>query len=153
MGMKQVLSGIEDNLNGMLDRSKRMQAYMNRVVYKQYQNAQRSRWMSEGNSEGDPWKALNPKYKERKKIIFAAYEGQGTKMLIATGRLFKSVIGPGADHKKIVTDKSIEVAWSTPYAVYVDEVRPFTEFGDKTMGEIYDGLAKFIMEGILRDLK
>lgn len=151
--MKQIMSGIEKNLQGMLDRSKKTQAYLNRVVYKQYQNAQRQRWISENKSEGDQWKELEPKYKDRKKRIFAAYDGRGTKTLIATGRLFKSVIGPGGDHKKIVADKSIEIAWSTPYAVYVEEARPFTEFGAKTMEEMYDGLAKFMMEGIMRDLK
>jgi hypothetical protein len=72
-------------------------------------------------------------------------------MLIATGRLMKSVIGPGEDHKKIVTDKSFEVAWSTPYAVYVSDVRPFNSFGEKTMTEIYDGISKFLIEGLLRD--
>lgn len=152
--LKQVMSGVENNLQGMLDRSKRMQAYLNRVVYKQYQNAQRQRWITEGASElGSKWKDLDPKYKERKKKIFATYDGRGTKMLIATGRLYKSVIGPGADHAKVVTDKRLEVLWTTPYSVYVDEERDFTTFSDKTMEEIYDGLAQFTMAGIMRDIK
>lgn len=147
------MSGIEDNIQGMLDRSKSMQSYLNRVVYKQYQNAQRKRWMTENASEGTRWSPLNPKYREYKKKKFAAFDGRGTKMLIATDRLYKSVIGPGADHGKLVSDKRIEITWKTPYAVYVDEKRPFTEFGEQTMEQIYDGLAQFTMNGILRDLK
>jgi hypothetical protein len=152
-GLAIVENGIVNQLQGMVDRTNRMQAYLNRIVYKQYQNAQRERWMSENASEGTPWKALNPQYAKRKQIKFASYPGQGTKMLIATGQLQKDVIGPSSGgHRKLVTNKSIEVSWTTPYASYVEEVRPFAEFGDKTMATIYDGLAKFIIEGILKDL-
>ena len=134
---------LQNQLEGMVDRSQRTQAYLNRVVYRQYRNAQRKRWMTEGASEGDKWKRLNPKYAEWKKKKFKTYKGAGKKMLIATGELMESVIGPKGSHKKIVTDTSIEVAWSTPYSVYVDEVRNFTEFSDETMQKIYDGLAEF----------
>lgn len=157
-GLIQVMRGIEDNLQGMLDRSKAVQGYLNRNVYRQYQNAQRARWMSENDSEGAKWKALDPKYAARKKIKFASYPGAGSKMLIATSRLFSAVVGEGSnsegksEHRKTATSKSLEIKWSTPYAVYVDDARPFSEFGDKTMQEIYDGLAKFLIENELRSL-
>lgn len=136
----------------MLDRSKKTKAYLDRVIYRQYQNAQRKRWISENSSEGIVWSRLNPKYAESKKKRFAAYPGQGTKMLIATGQLQSDVIGGGSGHRKIVTDDSIAINWTTPYAVAVDSVRTFSTFGEKTMDEMYSGIAKFIMVGELRGL-
>lgn len=150
--IETLMNGIQDQLEKMLDRSRSMQSYLNRVVYSQYQNAQRKRWITEGASEGSQWQSLNPKYAEIKKVRFAAFPGAGNKMLIATGRLQKSVIGPGEDHRKIATDRDLTVSWTTPYAVYVSEVRPFETLGDKTMSDIYEGAAKFIMEGILRGI-
>ena len=148
----KVLSGIEDQMKKMLDRSNRMQAYLDRIVYRQYQNAQRERWITENASEGTPWAALNKRYKEYKKKAFASYPGGGSKMLIATGELFKSVIGPGGSHRKTATDKQLAIYWTTPYAVAVGDIRPFNVFSQKTMNGIYSGLAKFIIEGELRSL-
>jgi hypothetical protein len=71
-------------------------------------------------------------------------------MMIATKRLFDAVVGPSSEHRKTTTAKSIEIGWATPYAEEVDSVRNFSEFGQKTMDEIYDGLGEFIMEGIFR---
>jgi hypothetical protein len=150
--LTKVLSGIEDQLKAMLDRKGRMQAYLNRNVYKQYQNARRTQWATQGASEGDRWENNPPKYADYKTRKFAAYPGGGRKVLIATGRLMQSVIGPGEDHRKVATNEYIAINWTTPYAVAVGEARPYADLGRETMDEIYDGLAKFLMEGIMRDI-
>ena len=149
--IKAINTGIQDNLTAMLDRQHSMQAYLDRIVYRQYQNAQRERWMSEGASEGVPWDSLNPAYASRKLIKFASYDGGGRKMLIATGRLFKSVIGPGEDHQKVATNDELTVSWSTEYAPYVNQRRTFDLFSLPTMEKMYDGLARFLILGIMRD--
>jgi hypothetical protein len=153
VGLKQVMSGIEDQIKGMLDRSKSMAAYLDRIVYRQYQNAQRQRWITENASEGQRWIPLSANYRWWKEYAFADFPGHGTKMLIATGRLFAAVVGPGGgEHRKTTTDHSLDVGWTTPYAAYVDELRPFADFGPKTMDEIYLGLGEFLMKNIIRDI-
>jgi len=149
-GFTKISSGIEDQLKGMVDRSRDMTSYLNRVVYQQYKNAQRQRWITEGSSEGPKWKALNKGYAKSKLTRFASYPGGGRHILIATGELQKSVIGPGGGHRKIVTDHSIEINWTTDYADKVNDVRPFSAFGNKTNQEIYDGIAKFLISGLMR---
>lgn len=149
----KVFSDIEKKIDAMVARSNRIQGYLNRVVYRQYQNAQRKRWMTENVSEGERWLPLNPAYAARKREVFASYRGAGRKMLIATGRLSQAVIGGSDEHKKTVTNRQMTIAWSTPYAVYVEEVRPFAEFSDKTMEGINNGLAEFLVRGMWRDVK
>lgn len=134
----------------MLDRSKAMQGYLNRIVYAQYQNAQRTRWMTENASEGpDKWEPLNERYKKWKIGYYSGFPGNGSKMLIATGKLYQDVV---ERPNKLVSDKSLEISWTTEYAPDVDMVRPFSVFGQETMNEIYSGLGEFIMKGILRNI-
>jgi hypothetical protein len=73
-------------------------------------------------------------------------------MLIATNKLFKSVIGPGNGFRKVTTPKTLTLSTSVEYAKHVDEARSFTDFGDKTMSEIYGGIAKFIFKGVLKNV-
>ncbi len=72
--------------------------------------------------------------------------------MVATGSLVASVIGPSKDisspylrgstkfHRKIVTDKSLEISTTLPYAPYANEQRPFTEYSDKFWKQIGDEL-------------
>ena len=150
--LSTVKDGINQYLRGVRQRRSALQGYLNRNVLEQYRNAQRKRWMTENASEGTVWTRLNPGYASRKKKQFAAYEGRGTKMLIATNKLFKSVIGPGNGFRKVTTPKTLTLSTSVEYAKHVDEARSFTGFGAKTMSEIYGGIAKFIFKGILKDV-
>jgi len=144
--------GIQANLEAMVSRANSVQGYLNRNLYRQYQNAQRTRWQTEGASEGTKWLPLNPGYAKRKLVRFASYPGGGRKMMIATKRLFDAVVGPSGEHRKEVTSRSLTIGWTTPYAVYADEKRPFSSFSNKTEQQMYDGLAKYLIEGILREI-
>lgn len=148
--LKIITDGIGQQIKGYLDRSKFIDGYLNRTVYPEYQNRQRMRWQTENTSEGTQWKSLKPEYAERKKSIFASYEGSGTKMMIATGRLFKSVIGPGKDHRKIVSNGRLTVSWTTPYAIYTEDVRPVNEWDPKQDKEMYDAAAVYLIKGEIR---
>lgn len=108
-----------------------MQGFLNRDVVEAYRNIQRKRWVTENASEGGEskrWAALNPAYAKRKLTQFAGYEGAGKKMLIATGKLYKSVIGPGAGFRKVATNKTLTISTSVEYAQHVDEARSFTTY-------------------------
>jgi hypothetical protein len=152
--IKAVESGITKSLEEMASRTRSVQAYFKRIIYRQYQNAQRERWITENASEQGEWKRLDPVYEERKKRQFAAFPGRGEKMLIATGRLVSAVIGQprSPEHRMTATNRSIEVAWTTPYAAYVDEVRPFSRFSEETMDEMMEGLGRFLVLNELRDV-
>lgn len=141
---------INSQLEGMLTRVKGMQAYLNRVVFKQYQVAQLERWKSAGTgqnavhtSEGDFWDALQPAYYKRKRKLYSEYAYAGNQFLVASGKLLQKVINPD----KIVTPKSITMRVPISYAPYVAEKRPFMTFGEKTTGIIMDGIRDFMLWG------
>lgn len=149
--LKTVSNGINKMLQGMRQREKALMGYFNRNVLEQYRNLQRNRWMTENVSEsGIEWHKLSDDYAARKRKQFAAYPGQGTKKLVATNRLFKSVIGPGKDFRKVVTARGLYIATVTPYAKYVDEDRSFTTWSKKSEQELKLSVARFIFKGILK---
>ena len=148
--IKTVSDGITKMLRGMRQREKALMGNFNRNLLEKYRNQQRKRWMTENASEGQPWAALDPTYASRKRRQFAGYPGRGTKKLIATNRLFESVIGPGKDFRKIVTPRGLYIATVTPYAKYVSEDRNFTDWSQRSIRERNKGIADFIFKGILR---
>ena len=148
--LKVVENGVSLKIGSMIDRGQAMRSFLNRNIYRIYQNAQRERWETINNSQGREWKPLNEVYAQRKKRLFASYEGGGSKMLIATGRLFKSVVGPGKGQRKIVTNKSLYIATSVPYAGFVDDVRTFTTWGAPFRQKVKKAVSDFIFYNIER---
>jgi hypothetical protein len=142
--------GISNKLKLMIDRGKSMQTFLNRNIYKMYQNAQRERWMSKNESEGSRWLKLDSRYAKYKREKYAAYEGAGTKILIATGALFHAAIGPAQGQRKIVTNSKLYISTAIPYAGYVNEARNFTKWGSKTMRDINKAIKDFVFFNIKR---
>lgn len=129
-------------------RGKSLRAWLDRVAYKKYQNLQRERWMTAGASQGIPWPSLNVTYAARKLKKFAQFPGGGTKMMIATNRLFNSVSGDNLqDHKKIVTDTTLEIYTTVEYASYADEARSFRKFTRQTYRDLAKDAGQYIMRG------
>lgn len=136
-GAKFTRKGHEAKLNAMIQRAKTPDAFLNRVAYPAYQNYQANRWMTENMSDGG-WDALNKDYAKSKLTRFAAYPGSGRSMMVATGALVASVIGPGFSmpflrgasqfHRKVVSGSKMVISTSIPYAQYAEEARTFTRF-------------------------
>ena len=125
--------------------------YFNRNVLEQYRNQQRKGWMTENVSEtGKEWDKLDQTYAKRKLTQFASYPGGGRFKLVATNRLFESVIGPGKDFRKVVTPRGLYIATVTPYAKYVDKDRNFTTWSKKSERERSLSVAQFVFKGILK---
>lgn len=142
---------VSNRLNEMVAHGKDIRPILNLNVYRIYQNAQRERWKTEGASQGMAWDKLNPKYAERKKILFREYPGKGTKMLIATGRLYKSVIGPGDksnEHRKIVEARRLTILTTVPYAKHVDELRSISKFDKATIDKVKDVIRRYLMKRV-----
>lgn len=131
--LRQLESTVVARMEAILDRAIQPQGFINRVIYPMYQKAQIERWQTENESEGKRWKPLNPDYREAKKRIYREYPYAGTRMLIATGTLFKSVVGTMASfHRKIVTMDGLVVMTTVPYAQDVADARPFMEFSPRS---------------------
>lgn len=151
-GIKALNNTITEALEAMVSRASFTSGFLTRVVYPDYQNAQRTRWINENSGEdfaGGAWPALNVKYAEQKKKRFADYEGSGSKMLIATNRLQKSVIGPGEDHQRVIDATSIRINTRVPYAVYVDSVRSFSGWSPIFYSKIYKKYSDYIAKNII----
>lgn len=163
---------ISRKLEDMARNAKDGAGFLNRVAYVMYQNAQIDRWMSENASQGSKWTPLNAKYAAWKKRAYGggkkyryypslgltrpigdypSYPGKGTKMLIAKGSLVGSVIGNNPEyktgleyHRKFVTDSTLTVETTIPYASYVAEKRPFMEFSASTLRDMRQAYAQWV---------
>lgn len=176
--LNKTKDGIGKRLDEMVKQSGNVRAYLNTVIYRQYMEAQKTRWITENTSEGMKWQSLQPAYAQRKKRVYGggpkfqmigqagtkgfvkkqigqykAYPGSGNIMLVATSRLYGSVLGPkanlsnvlgSADHRKIVTDRAIIISTVVPYGADVSKIRPFMKFGKITMTKMKKGLKDFL---------
>lgn len=151
MGLEQVKSGVEDRLKGMITRGKSVSAYMNRVLLKEYKDAQNERWQTQGASQEKQWAPLSPLYVRQKKKRFASFPGGGNKMMVATSRLSAGALGLDSQYYyKIVTDNSFIFGinlGALPYAKYPGVRRPFMSFSDNTLKKWMDGIANYVGKG------
>ncbi len=151
----KIAGGVTEGLEGMIKRANLIPAYLDRVVYREYQKAQRTRWMTENNHDdftGGQWAPLDPAYKAWKKKRYADSPGGGSKTLIRTGRLYSAVIGPSTDHRKIVTNDSLTVSHSVEYGRFVTATRPFDTWSDKFYRRIYSGLVDYVAKNVVKQL-
>lgn len=151
--IKSLNNNIRKHLDEMMEKATHLRGFMERVVYPSYLKAQMKRWMTEGRSDGHgdlpPWQPLSARYKAWKLKRWASAPGGGTKMMIASGRLFQAAMNQGPGHRKIVTDRSLIVGIDpgvVPYAKYVNAERPFFIFSDEMMDGLKDKYKKFVTE-------
>jgi hypothetical protein len=146
---------VTDYLQRLIDRGKMQATFIERVIYPMYQAAQQDRWASQNATQGSNWEPLNSKqYATYKLKKFGKYPGAGKVLMIATGKLFGSVRGPGEDfsrfqkssggesasagfeyHNKIITPSYMQIFTSLPYAKYPGVTRPFMTFKQDTLDE------------------
>jgi len=147
---------IQARNQAMLDRANTMQSFLNRVIFKMYQDAQRLRWASEGGSEGYPWEQLNSKYETWKKKKYQKYDGSGSKLMVATNALHQSAIENAA---KIATNENITITVNSDvqnpetkksvsnYAKYAAHARPIMKFSQDTIDTFRDAIQTYIATG------
>lgn len=165
----------KDESKEMLKRSRDARAWLNRIAYTLYQNWQRERWMTEGSSQGKKWPKLNPIYAAYKLRRYGGgtkykwiggrgedrpwvpagrwpkFPGNGSKMMVATGKLVDSVTGKSlAFHRKVVKPQELLIATTVPYAKDANETRNFTEFKQANIDYLQDLYAKYVLEGVMR---
>lgn len=142
--LKKKEDAIGERLKQMTDRSNSIQSFLKRVTLKQYKDAQRDRWMTEGKSEDKPWDQLNSKYAEYKRRKFADYPGAGQKMMIRTNALYEGTV----DRPNVIaTNKALKISVNTenaPYADYANEARPFMKFSQSTIDEMKHKILEYL---------
>lgn len=143
--LKKTYDKITEKLDRMIDRAKSTQAYFARIAYPMYQRAQIERWQTENMSQGDRWKPLKPGYAKYKLRKYAGMDYGGSKILIATGKLLKSVVGPGQGHVAVFKNQFMEIGTLVDYAPDVAEERPFMKFGRETIDDWNKRLRAFIL--------
>jgi len=153
---KKFSDGIKDRLDAMLSDGMDMRQLFARTIYPDYQKKQIRRWQKRSASEGTTWDSLDKDYKKRKKTLFYDMPYRGRKDLIATGRLFASVVGatddktlsrtggkPG-DHRKIIKRLRMEIYTMVPYAGFVSERFDIMGFSDKTWDEWQGEMERYL---------
>lgn len=154
-GIATIANGIEKQLEGMVNRVNLLPGYLSRVVYKQYQNAQRERWQTENTTayvDGGQWAPLDPAYRAYKEKKFKDYPGGGRKILIRTKRLMDSVVGPAQEQGVLVDERSIRILTMVPYANFVDEVRTFSNFSALFYRDVYKGIGQYLLKSLVKQL-
>jgi len=154
MKVKVSLSMIEQTqslalkrLRLMVKNGKNSRSFLQLKAYPVYIKAQMKRWMTENESQGPRWKALNPKYAAQKRRDWQGWIGNGQKMMIASGRLYQSVIGSGGGHFKMITDKEMIVGTDVPYAKYAGAQRTITAFDKRFVATLKADWIKFMTSG------
>jgi hypothetical protein len=172
-GITRTEKGITDRLDGMLNRSKGLRSFLNRNIYRMYQDVQKERWMTENVSEGTKWKENSSfptfanwepegspfrKFWPQGYAQYKLYKYQnaplkGRSVMVATGDLFQSVIGPGKGFRKVIEDRSITILTSIPYAKDADDVRTFTTYSLQTRKRFRKAIAQFVFNNFLFDIQ
>lgn len=140
------VNAILGRLQKKVNRAKNPAAFLRNVAYPMYQRFQRQRWMTQNASEGDKWKPLNPRYAKSKLRRYADFPGGGQRMMIATGRLFASVIGPSKDHRRLIKGSKMIISTGVEYAEDANSKRPFFPLSDRSKNQIYREFQKWVMD-------
>lgn len=147
-GISEVENNVRDSLEGMISRGRSVSTYLNRVIFRKFQKEQNERWQTQNASQGESWNSLNPVYERYKKKKFASYEGGGSKMMIATGKLSQGAraVDPSYFYK-LISDTQFIIGINTgtvAYAGYAGDARPFMSFSDDTLIEWKSGIRDYI---------
>ena len=135
------------NLRAMIARGKSSRTFLQKHAYPTYIKAQMKRFSSENSSQGQQWAPLNPKYAAYKLNKYASATGGGRKIMIATGKLYKSIIGAGDGHFKVITDKEMIVGTSIPYATFPARTRSIMKFNPDFIRMIKEKWIAYMVSG------
>lgn len=143
-------SGIENALQDILKRGRSTEAFLNRVTFAQYKQAQITRWETQGASEIGKWDELTEPYATRKLKKCKNMPGAGRIVMIATSKLKDAATGQSAALFKIVSNSGMKVFIDTssiPYAAYPGITRPFMKFSYTTEKKMVDDVVAYLMAG------
>jgi hypothetical protein len=141
----QRMLGIDKQLDGAL------QTIVYPFLFEGDQSVQARRWMSQGASEGYPWKPLNKSYAKYKLKRYASYPGGGSKLLVAKSRLLGANTGrptQGGDINKLIQNGTLYVRVAVPYAGYVNSDREIKRFSPETYRAVTDKVKQYMKQKV-----
>lgn len=149
--IKTIKRGASEALKGYQQRALSLQSVLNNQVLDTYRNLQRTRWMTENASEGTRWNILKDKrWKQVKHRLYGSNLETGRPLLVASGRLQKSVIGPGEGFRKVTLGNRIIISTSVEYAKGVDDLRPFTGWSKQSLAKFRKIIGEYILKKKLK---
>ena len=114
---------IHDTVSTRLDQMVRdlddSRQFIKKAVIPMYSNAQRKRFQTENESEGEKWLPITKETLAYKLKHFGSYAGGGTKTLIRTGVLYQSLFPAGKFNRTIPAKRSFVTISEVEYAEYV----------------------------------
>ena len=150
-------NGIAGKLEGMLTRAQEVAQLWTRSIRPMYKKYQAERWVTENWGAWEPlngdyaiWKLQQGEVRrqgEKRKTWRPVLKG-GAAMMVLTGDLSKSVtLTSGKYSREMVTNSSVEVFTTVPYAKYADKARTFTKYSREFKQKVAKKIAKFIARG------
>lgn len=157
-GVRITVKNNIETLTKMTQSSMFFEGWANRNLPRLYANAERTRWITEGVSEGSQWKPLSPLYRERKKKLYGGYPGGGNVTLIATSRMLAGILPPeergdvvashGEEFRKLINGKRIIFSTINPYAEDVNAVRDFSSWSSSTIKTFVKDYVSYLADSI-----
>lgn len=147
--MSRGLSKIEDSVTDKLNNMMKTTAFFEQFIQKRFKpmftRLQQKRWQTKNSSEGRTWDPILPSYALWKKEKYKDSFGHGEQLLIATGRLFKSLtLNEDGDWQQILTGTTLVLNFDVEYASQVSMFRPILEFSSESMKMIRDDLKQWM---------
>lgn len=144
--IKAVSDGVTIKLDTMIKRAESFEQFFKRNLRNRYLTAQQRRFETENNSEfsSGGWGPISEWYRIKKLTRFADYPGSGTKLLIATNRLMKSMLALSGDYRELVRSTRMVISTVVGYAPHVSEKRSLTSFNQYFYDLIRQDLKEYL---------
>jgi hypothetical protein len=150
-----ISNSVTKALEDMVEKAHLAPAYLSRVVYQTYLNAQKERWSTYNkgpNFSGGVWPELkNAADRAYKAVKYAAYPGNGTRVLVRTGKLYNSIVDrTDRNHEMVIFGSKMTVNTLVNYAPYLDQGTPkmvkrvFSEFSDSFYQKIVEDYSEYV---------
>lgn len=150
-GIMKVQDTVTKSLNNMIKTTNFFEQWAIKRFQPMFKRIQQKRWATEGASEGRQWDPISPSYAEWKRKEYKDSFGHGEKLLIATGKLFKSLtLEEGGDWERILMRNTIVLNFDVEYARKVGEFRPILEFREATIKMIKEDFKDWIRKAWLQ---
>lgn len=147
--MATKLTKVEDTVTAKLKMMIQQTTFFEQYVLTRFQplfqRVQQKRWQTENSSEGPRWAPIDKFYATYKKTKYSANFGHGDNLMIASGRLYKSLtLDNDGDWNRILSGTTVVFNFDVEYAAFADAVRPILEFSNQTLRRFRDDYKAWI---------
>jgi hypothetical protein len=132
-GFKKIQDTVTAKLEKAVKNTFFFEQFISKTFIPNFQYTQKKRWSTLNVSEGKQWEPLNSTYEAWKKKKYASSFGKGQNLMIATGRLFKSLtLDREGEYDQAITSNTLVLNFNVEYAAYAGSIRPILQFSMST---------------------